>query len=151
MDCHCACTRVTVCKHNATDGLSSSPFQRRKSQQLFLVLGSLDAFTTKSVLVLFPWPPQRYTRRPGPWEAPARTLSLHVSARLCKKTCLGTAPLTLLMFWTSCSCHFLLYKPWCWCRVTASNCPGRRGRKNLLEGSTRDRWCVTQTRQQMFF
>lgn len=137
---------------SATGSLSSSPFSSFGAEfQLFLVSANLYAFITERVLFPFPQPQQRYMRRPEPWKAPARALSLHVSTRLCNKTCLGTAPLTVLMFWTSCSCHFLLSKPWCRCRVTVSNCPGRRRRKNLLEGATKDCWCVTQTIHQMFF
>lgn len=143
-NCHCTCTCVTL-------GVECHRELGAELRCYFWILENLYAFITKRVLVLFPWPPHRYMRRLGPWKAPARALSLHVSTRLCNRACLGTAPLILLMFWTSCSCHFLSYKPWCWRRVTASNCPGRRGRKNLLEGSTRDCWCVTQSIHQMFF
>lgn len=72
--------------------------------------------------------PSEHTRRSGPSKAPTRALSLHVSTQLCNETCLGTAPLTLLMIWTSCSCHFLLDKLWRWRRLTASNYPGRSGK-----------------------
>lgn len=71
--------------------------------------------------------PTEHMRRLGPRKAPTRALRPHVSTQLCNETCLGTAPLTLLMIWTSCSCHFLLDKLRCWRRVTASNYPGRRG------------------------
>lgn len=99
------------------------------------------------VVVLFLRPPSEHMRRPEPSKAPTRALSPHVSTQLCNETCLGTAPLTLLMIWTSCSCHFLLDKLRRWRRVTASNYPGRRG-KNLLEGSMRDCWSLIH---QMFF
>lgn len=86
--------------------------------------------------------PTEYMRRLGPRKAPTWALSPHVSTQLCNETCLGTAPLTLLMTWTSCSCHFLLDKLRCWRRVTALNYPGRKG-KNLLEGSMIVCWfCV---------
>lgn len=76
-----------------------------------------------------PVPPQSIWEGLGPEKPQHEPLALTVSTQLCNETCLGTAPLRLLMIWTSCSCHFLLNKLRCWRRVTASNYPGRRGEK----------------------
>lgn len=81
----------------------------------------------------FPHPEQSIQEGLGPGKPQTRALSPHVSSQLCNETCLGTAPLTLLMIWTSCACHFLLDKLLCLPRVTASNYPRRRGKPALRE------------------
>lgn len=62
----------------------------------------------------------------GP-ESPTQTLRPHVSTQVCNETCLGTTLLTLLMIWTTCSCHFLLDKLQRWRRVAALIYPPRKG------------------------
>lgn len=145
--CHCGCLQTLAPQAAWPASLISIFFVLGLNCSYFCFRGNLCAFTSERLVFPFHQPRQR---RPQPWKAPAPALSLHVSAGLSNQTCLGTAPLTGLMFWTSCSCHFLSHKPWCWSRVTVSNCPGRRGRKNLLDGARRDCWCVTQTIHQMF-
>lgn len=64
---------------------------------------------------------------------PEKSQTWALSSQLCNETCLGTAPLTLLMIWTSCACHFLLDKLLCLHRVTASNYASER-EKACVEG-----------------